>query len=115
MEATLVLESRGLAPQLRSTAFSAMWSRLYQADDYVLDISCRAQGRHSSLQGHVMRDSGLDLSSGQVTLIHRQEELSSATLDAFGQFQMDINVPGRFELRVDMADRSFDVSDLRIE
>ena len=114
MKATLILESRGLAPQLRSAPFNAMWSRLYQAENYVLDLSCKAQGRHSSLQGHLMLDSSPDIPSGTVTLLCADEELGRATLDAFGQFQLNIDKPGKFQLRVD-SQESFDVTDLRVE
>ena len=90
MEATLVLESRGFAPQLRSAPFSAGWSRLYQAENYVLDLSCKVQDKHSSLQGHIMLDSNPEIPVGSVTLLHADEELACATLDAFGQFQINM-------------------------
>ena len=115
MEATLVLESRGFAPQLRSAPFSAGWSRLYQAENYVLDLSCKVQDKHSSLQGHIMLDSNPEIPVGSVTLLHADEELACATLDAFGQFQINIDRSGHFHLRVDVTSQSFSVSNLRIE
>lgn len=115
MEATLVLESRGLAPQVRSAAFSDIWSRLYQAEDYVLDLSCQAEGKLSRLQGQVMVDASPDTPIGQVTLLNNSGEISSARLDSFGQFQLNVSEPGDFRLRVETPNRTFAVSNLHVK
>ena len=115
MEATLILESRGLAPQVRSAAFSDIWSRLYQAEEYVLDLSCQAEGKLSRLQGQVMMDASNSSPVGQVTLLNAQGEVSSARLDSFGQFQLNVSEPGDFRLRVETPNRTFAVSDLNVK
>lgn len=115
MEAILVIESRGLAPQVRSAAFNDIWSRLYQAEGYVLDLSCQAEGNLSKLQGQVMVAANLDAPTGEITLLSAGGEASSAPLDSFGQFQLNVREPGDYSLQVDTAEHSFAVSKLSLK
>jgi hypothetical protein len=53
-EAVLVMDSRDATSSLRSQAFAAGWSRLYQAGAYYLDLSLKQDGDHTVLMGHVL-------------------------------------------------------------
>ena len=111
IQANLVMESRGFAPQVRS-GFSDIWSKLYQAETYVLDISCHSGGESNQLQGQVMN--GNDSAPyGRVTLYNEQQKFV-ADLDQYGQFQLNVNKPGNFKLQVDLSEASFAVNDLDI-
>ena len=115
-QATLVMESRGLAPQVRSFHFTDLWSRLYKTDDYFLDITCKPEGELSQLSGHIMLSSGLEPEeSANIILYKDNQEITQAGLDDFGQFKLDVDMQGTFDLEVQFGDARITVPQLTIQ
>ena len=91
-EAVLVMDSRDAAPSVRSQAFAAGWSRLYQAGAYYLDLSLKQDGDHTVLMGHVLPPVGEHQVKGLVRVTQ-----------AHGNMDSNIGPAGDFRLRVDMG------------
>lgn len=101
--AELVIESRGIAPMVRSFSFSDSWSRLYRAEDYYLDMTCKPQGRSTMLKGQLMLESTSDVQTeAVVTLSSNNQEISRAQLDDWGQFRLTLEQQGSYELVLKM-------------
>lgn len=112
--ATLVMESRGFAPAVRSTAFSGVWSKLYQADVYYLDVTLTPSGRTARLQGQLLKDDGGQLPGGTVALYQDDEIVQSVPVGAAGDFYVDISEAHQYRLSVQLADTVFSVTGLDI-
>ena len=114
-QATLVMESRGLAPHVRSFHFTDLWSRLYKTEEYFLDITCKPEGEVSQLSGQIMLSSGLEPNqNAQVVLYHNDHEIAQAALDGFGQFKLNVTKHGSFDLEVKFQEARITVPQLTI-
>jgi hypothetical protein len=114
--ASLVMESRGLAPNVRSFHFTDLWSRLYKTDDYFLDITCKPDGEHTQLSGQVMLNSGLEVTErAQIVLYHHNQAVAEADIDDYGQFRIDIDQHGIFDLEVNFPEAKITVPQLSIQ
>ncbi len=115
-QATLIMESRGLAPQVRSFHFTDLWSRLYKTEDYFLDITCKPDGDVSQLTGQVMLSSGLEPQEEAFIVLYKQDkEIAQSGLDAFGQFRLNIEEHGLFDLQVRFPRAQITVPQLSIQ
>lgn len=115
-QATLVMESRGLAPQVRSFHFTDLWSRLYKTEDYFLDITCKPEGEVSQLSGQIMLSTGLEPNQeAHIVLYQNNSQVAQSGLDSFGQFKLDVNKHGTFDLEVKFADARITVPQLTIQ
>jgi hypothetical protein len=93
--ATLMMESRGLAPHVRSGGFSESWSRLYRTDDYFIDITWQQEGHGGVIRGQVLSADGKDVMlDGQVALQDTAGQKTVTTyLDGLGQFHFQLRSP----------------------
>lgn len=82
--ATLLMESHGLAPDVRSASFSSIqvWSKLYQAGSYFVDLTLGPDDQGRRLRGEILtRDDAPLPGAGTVTLHDRSGEMvASASL-----------------------------------
>lgn len=114
-EATLIMESHGFAPNVRSQAFnSAVWSKLYQQEDHYVDIELKPLQDGRSLIGEVMSVSDGTQATGSVSLYANGELVSYASLEAGAGFHLPIAQAGHFELVVELDNKQITVSDLVI-
>ena len=113
--ASLVMESRGLAPEVRSFHFTDLWSRLYKTEDYFLDITCKPQGDQSQLSGQVMLNNGRDATErAQIVLYQHNQAVAEADLDDLGQFKFDVEKNGIFDLELKFNEARITVPQLFI-
>lgn len=103
--ATLMMESRGLAPHVRSGGFMQGWSRLYRTDDYFIDVTWQQEGVGGVIRGQVLSASGEDITlSGEVLLQDSSGLKTSQTaLDSLGQFHLSVKTPLPQQLAVTIA------------
>ena len=114
LRAVLVMESKGFAPAVRSAAFSGAWSKLYQADDYYLDMTLTPSGKTARLQGQLLASDGGQLPSGTVALYQGEEVVQSVSVGAAGDFYVDIEEAHQYRLSVELDDSVLSVSGLEI-
>ena len=112
--ATLVMESKGFAPAVRSAAFSGAWSKLYQADAYYLDMTLTPAGKTARLQGQLLASDGGQLPSGTVALYQGEAVVQSVPVGAAGDFYVDIGEAQQYCLSVELDDAVLRVSGLDI-
>ena len=112
--AILVMESKGFAPAVRSAAFSGAWSKLYQANDYYLDMTLTPSGKSARLQGQLLAADGGQLPEGTVALYQGDEVVQSVSLGAAGDFYADVAEAHQYRLVVEIDDTVLSVSGLDI-
>ncbi len=112
--ATLVMESKGFAPTVRSAAFSGAWSKLYQADAYYLDMTLTPAGKTARLQGQLLASDGGQLPSGTIALYQGEEVIQSVPVGAAGDFYVNIGEAHQYRLSVELGDTVLSVSGLDI-
>ncbi len=114
-DAVLIMESRGLAPQVRGFHFTDFWSRLYKTNEYFLDITCRPDDAQSRLTGQVMLSSGEDIQeTASVRLYQGKELVAEVEVDSYGQFNFALEKQGEYELKVVVEAKMISVSPLRV-
>ena len=101
-DATLVMESKGFAPAVRSAALSGAWSKLYQADAYYLDMTLTPSGKTARLQGQLLMSDGGELPSGTIALYQGEEVVQSVPVGAAGDFYLDIAEAHQYGLSVEL-------------
>ena len=109
--AVLLMESKGLAINVRSFSFSDNWSRLYKAGDYVIDMSCESRGKISTLKGQVLIEGKSELSSDAVINLHHSGsgEVNHTQFDSWGQFKLDIAQQGSYDLSFKLPDATITI------
>ena len=112
--ATLVMESKGFAPAVRSAALSGAWSKLYQADAYYLDMTLTPSGKTARLQGQLLIGDGGALPSGTVALYQGKEVMQSVPVGAAGDFYLDIAEAHQYRLSVELDDTVLAISGLDV-
>ena len=115
LTAVLVMESKGFAPAVRSAAFSGAWSKLYQADDYYLDMTLTPSGKTARLQGQLLAADGGQLPGGTVALYQGEEVIQSVPVGAAGDFYIDVSAAHQYRLSVELDDTVLSVSGLDID
>jgi hypothetical protein len=108
-EATLLMESHGLAPDVRSNSFASLkvWSKLYQAGSYFVDLAL-GPGEHGlGLRGEILTQDETPVpSEGTVTLHDRTGEimasasLGDASNNAEAAFVFDVEHIDDYHLEV---------------
>lgn len=115
VEATLIMESHGFAPNVRSQAFAGgVWSKLYQQENHYVDIELKPLAEGRSLIGEVMSVTDGTQASGSVSLYANGELVSYSSLAAGAGFHLPIEQAGHFELVVQLDNKQITVSDLVI-
>jgi hypothetical protein len=113
-EAILVMDSRDAAPTVRSQAFAAGWSRLYQAGAYYLDLSLKQDGDQTVLMGHVLPPVGEHQVKGQVRIAQLTGEKASS-IGAAGDFRVEVDLSQLQGLEVELETVRLTVSDLGLQ
>ena len=112
--ATLVMESTGFAPAVRSAAFNGTWSKLYQAEAYYLDMTLTPAGKTARLQGQLLASDGGQPPSGTVTLLQGDEVRQSVSVGVAGDFYVDIGEAHEYHLSVELSDTVLSVPGLDV-
>jgi hypothetical protein len=91
--AVLMMESKGLAPNVRSRNLHAAWSRLYRTDTHFIDLTFNTT-QAGVLQGQLLNaDDDLTPVSGKVILRHTgSEQAQEALVDGYGQFRLETDL-----------------------
>ena len=109
-EAVLIMDSLETKSSVRSQAFSAGWSRLYQAGEYYVDLSLRLEGAHAVLMGHILPPVGACDLEGRVRLSHARGETVSE-LGRAGNFRLEVARGNLSGLEVDLGLETLSISD----
>ena len=112
---TLVMESRGIAPQVRSLANSCYWSKLYRAGQYFLDLSCKSNDASHVIRGHLFAESGYEVVKGKINLNQLNDAPIQANLSNFGEFKLDVLESGCYELEVSLEGQSLKIPQFVID
>jgi hypothetical protein len=113
-EAVLVMDSRDTTSNVRSQAFAAGWSRLYQAGAYYLDLSLKQDGDHTVLMGHVLPPVGEHQVKGAVRIAQDEGEQASSIGPA-GDFRLEVKLGELQGLEVELETVRLTITDLGIE
>ena len=111
--AVLVMESRGLAPAVRSMDFSGTWSKLYRAGDVYLDMTLKPAAKAASLQGQLLTEGERAL-RGEIKLIKDGTVLASTMLGADADFGMNVAQPGLYGLELELSGETVAISDIKV-
>ena len=120
--AVLLMESHGLAPNVRSSSFASMkvWSKLYQAGPYYLDVVLGPGERGLSLRGEILAaDDSAVPAEGRVTLHDGGGAiLSSGSLNSRagseGAFTFDVERSGNYRVEVVLRNELLSVAGLNV-
>lgn len=113
LEASLLMESNGLAPAVRGATFYQSWSKLFQAGSYYLDLSFLPAGNSGTLQGQVL--GGELLGSGEVTLYRGDDSVAAhAQLSADGDFCLRVAETRPYRLAVMVGAVALSVGELAL-
>lgn len=121
--ATLLMESHGLAPDVRSTSFASrmVWSKLYQAGSYFVDLHLAPDERGLRLRGEIMTQTEAPLpSEGTVTLHNRAGEIVATAIlerDPLGgdaEFVFEIDEADGYHLEMVIDRETVSVAGLEI-
>lgn len=114
-QAELVMESRGLAPQLRSVAISDSWSKLYRTDAHMVDMSFQADQGRMMLQGQLLEQNGWDvLEAGHIVLRDQHAGMIWSELSETGEFYFDVDEPGDYQLEASFGHMTIQITELSI-
>jgi hypothetical protein len=111
IQVTLLMESKGWAPRVRSLSFSDNWSRLYKAGDYIIDMSCASKGQSSNLKGQILLEGSHEARSDAAISLYNKKsgEVGEAQLDEWGQFQLGIAEQGIYDLTLKLSDATITI------
>lgn len=119
-EATLLMESHGLAPSVRSTSFASteVWSKLYQAGAHFVDLSLRPGDRGLALRGEILTQSDAPLASGGTAILRDRQGATIGTTEFGGAgengFLFPIGQSGSYRLEIALDDELLCVGGLEI-
>lgn len=115
-EAILLMESFGLAPDVRSTSFSSIkvWSKLYQAGPYFVDLMLRPGASALALRGEIMTESSTVPSEVTVTLRDHHGNAVSSTRASDGAFELEVERQGIYRLDVAFGRELLCLSELEV-
>lgn len=111
----LLMESHGLAPNVRSTSFASVkvWSKLYQTGPYFLDLTLVPGDGDLNLRGEILSSESSLPEDAQVTLFDRNG-VSATTVLGDGSFVLPLDQPGRYRLEVSFSEALLSVEGLDI-
>ncbi len=98
----LLMESHGLAPNVRSTSFSSVkvWSKLYQAGPFFVDLTLGPGDGNLSLRGEVLTTNDTPPpAEAEVKLFNEQGECAVTKLGD-GGFMLPLETTGLYRLVV---------------
>ena len=119
----MLMESHGLAPNVRSTSFSSVkvWSKLYQAGPYFLDLTLGPSEQALRLRGEVMASGDSLLpTDGAVTVLDGSDTVVASTALAAGSglddrsFSVDLGGTGDYRLELLCGGRRISITDLAV-
>ena len=94
-EAVLLFEVKGKAEQTRSGEDAATWSRVYQLNDYFLDLSCLYRNHKAELVGQLTARQRFELDRpAQLRLVDTRHQVQDMNLDSWGHFRFEL-LPGQ--------------------
>lgn len=116
LEAQLIMESYGHAPSVRFRNLKpvAVWSKLYRADDYYLDISLQKSQDILQLSGKVLAVDETFSLKGNIRLYEDEHLLSEMTLPDDADFSLVLNHHGIYQLECELSDLILEVANLEI-
>jgi hypothetical protein len=112
----LLMESHGLAPNVRSTSFASInvWSKLYQAGPYFLDLSLEPGEHNLDLRGEILSSDDPPLpTEAEITLYDEHGQRAVAQLGDAG-FSLPLDQAGLYRLEVSYEAAVLTVEGLKI-
>jgi hypothetical protein len=106
-DAILIVESRGMAPGVRSLGLSQQWTRLYHAAHYIIDLSTKLEGKTFTLYGHVLpANDGAPPSAGTALLTPEADSAKTQEthLGSEGDFVFNLSAAGCYFISIDVSD-----------
>ena len=103
--ASLVIESRGFADDVRSSQSQLEWSKLFSAGEYYIDLSLRSEGDGFALKGQVLAvDSSRALPKGRAALTLASKAKVSEALNASGAFSLELDEADFSDLEITLSE-----------
>ena len=100
-EAQVIMVSHGLGPAVRST-FSSVWSKLYQWNEYLIDVELKPEGNSALLQGQVMTEGAFLTNDALVHLFDNTgSHLESHNLGETGDFTLALDQIGNYQIGIE--------------
>lgn len=113
LKAELVMESRSLAPQVRSGIITSNWAKLYKTEDHVIDISFKPTDTDVHLQGQLLTAGGFNADKNVIIRLRNQGTIVTHTqVDDWGQFKLSIGSIEDASLDISFAGNHIEVSEL---
>lgn len=117
--ATLIMESHGLAHEIRSIRFSSFrtWSKLFQVGPYFLDVNLQPGKDTLELRGEIMSLDGEDLLLGGTVTLHEEgdsQPLDTTPLDSDVDFKFAIHHTGSYQLTMELNGNRFIVPRIKV-
>jgi hypothetical protein len=113
LKARLVMESRGLAPAVRSLGLHSDWSRLYQANTFYLDLMLKPKDKTSNLIGQLLSEASIPL-RGEISLLQDQTLIHRIQLGRDAEFLVEVKESGIYQLSISLGDTTISVPDLSL-
>lgn len=112
--ATLVMQSSGFAPAVRSGGVCDSWSRLYQAGDLLVDLMLRPDASGALLQGQLLADGAEVGGSARLTLSRDGHPADHCRADAQGGFDLRLERSGRYGLQIEFGGALLALPDIEV-
>ena len=112
----LLMESHGLTPDVRSTSFSSVkvWSKLYQAGPYFVDLMLRPGDRSLDLHGELIAKNGAP-APDQIVVTLRDRQGTASTVSAYnGTFTLELTALGNYRLDLTFGRERVLLSDIEV-
>lgn len=113
-QASLLVESKGEAPSVRSAALSITWSRLYKANDYHIDLACQSRDGAAELRGQLLPPAA-SVPKGTASLHHlSNQKRTSVPLSSSGTFLFTLEKMGAYRLTLELEEAKLTIDKLDI-
>lgn len=116
--ATLVMQSEGYAPQVRSHGYTASWSRLYQSDGLFVDLCFTPKRHQKTLTVQVLSADGVPAPVSSLQLVPgpeaQQGDTLQGNLDGGGYASFGLEHDGDFDLVVELAEATLVIPNLPV-
>lgn len=111
---TLLMESHGIAPDVRSSMFAGfrVRSMLYQAGPYFVDLTIAPEETKVTLSGELMTESGEALPKSGIVVLYEAtgERISSLSLDVSTHFEFAIRPERSYRLELTFPDATLHIA-----
>lgn len=110
---TLLMESRGFAKGGRTAAFAKTWSKLFQAGESFVDVSCTPEAGGAKFEGQVLFTQGEEAAETSLYLL-RGSARQPLKLKPDGTFSISVSEPGLHTLELTLSGQQYLIDDLAL-